>query len=64
MTQEPDFVTVLPTNNPRLFLVAVMTYQAHEDEYVAKKYSQQALPKVAAASLAQSWAAAIGVEVR
>lgn len=64
MESNPDFVTVLPTNNPRLWLVAVMTFHEYEDDYSIKKCSQQALPKVQAQSLASSWANAIGVEVR
>lgn len=64
MTPEPDFVTLLPTNNPSRWLVAVMTFQAHADDYAIKKCSQSALPKLAAQSLAESWAVAIGVEIR
>lgn len=64
MAEELDYITVLPTNNPRLYLVAVMTFHAHEDDYAIKKCSQSALPKQAAQSLAESWAAAIGVEIR
>lgn len=64
MTPEPDYVTCLPTNNPRLWLVAVMTFHAHEDDYAIKKCSQSAMPKQQAQSLAASWAAAIGVEIR
>ena len=62
VVDEPDYVTILPTNNPRLFLVAVMS--AHGDDYSIKKCSQYALPKIQATGLAHSWAAAIGAEVR
>ncbi len=64
MADDSDYVTVLPTNNPRLFLVAVMTFHSHEDDYAIKKCSQQGMPKVQAEGLAKSWAAAIGAEVR
>lgn len=63
MESNPDYITVLPTNNPKLWLVAVMTWD-NRDDYHIKKCSQQALPKVQAESLARSWAAAIGAEVR
>lgn len=59
-----DFVTVLPTNNPVRYLVAVMTYHKRDDEYIIKKVSEQALPHVQAEGLARSWAAALSVEVR
>lgn len=63
MESNPDFVTVLPTNNPVRYLVAVMTYHKRDEEYIIKKVSE-ALPHVQAEGLARSWAAALSVEVR
>lgn len=64
MDSNPDFVTLLPTNIPKLWLVAVMTYHSWDDDYAIKKCSEQALPKVQAEGLAKSWAAALQVEIR
>lgn len=64
MDDNKDFVTLMPTIRPDLFLVAVMTWNTMDEEYVARKYSEKALHKQQAMSLAQSWAAALQVEVR
>jgi hypothetical protein len=63
METNPDFIAVLPTNNPTRFIVAVMTFHAHDDEYVIKKCSH-GMKRQAADALAKSWAGAIGVEIR
>jgi hypothetical protein len=63
MTQEPDYVTVEKTVNPGKFCVLVMTHNPRDDEYSIRKTSQ-ALDEAAARSLANSWAAALGVEIR
>jgi hypothetical protein len=59
----PDYVTVLPTNNPVQFIVAVMTFHPHEDDYAIKKCSHS-MKRQYADALAKSWAAAISAEVR
>jgi hypothetical protein len=60
---EPDYVTVLATHDPRQFLVVVMKWHARDEEYIQGKVSEP-LPLVPARRLAESWAAALGIEVR
>lgn len=64
MTTEPDYVTILPTQSPHRFLVAVMTYHARDDEFIQKKVSQHATSRDMAEALADTWAAALGIQKR
>lgn len=61
---EPDYVTILPTQHVRKYLVAIMTYHARDEEFIQKKVSAEALNLSAAHALADSWAAALGIEKR
>lgn len=63
MNQEPDYVTISHTTTPGRFCVLVMTHDPRDDEYTIRKTSQ-ALDETAARSLANSWAAALGLEIR
>lgn len=63
---EPDYVTVnraVTPGNPSRFCVLLMKYHQQNDEYLAVKCSE-ALPEAAARALAQSWAAALQLDVR
>ena len=63
-TDNPDFVTLLPTTSPTLFLVAVMTYQSRDQEYVTHKLSPKALKRENAQALGAQWAKERGLEIR
>lgn len=63
MDENADYVTVLPTSNPRRFLACVMRYHKRDDEYVQARVSQ-VLSATAARSLAEMWSAALGLEIR
>lgn len=63
MSSEPDYVTVAPAVSVGRFCVLVMRYDARNDEYAIRK-SSLALSQVAAKTLAESWAAALRLEVR
>lgn len=65
MEINPDYVTILPAFPSRReqFLVAVRTYSAPVDDYITRRLSSP-LRREAADSLAQSWAAALKVDVR
>lgn len=64
MADEPDYVTVLPhAKDPYRACVAVMRYHAHSDSYDIHKCSEAMKVKEAEA-LAESWAAALKVEIR
>lgn len=60
---DEDYITLLPTANPRKFLVVVMHYRKRDDEYVQGRVSQP-LNETAAKSLAEMWAAAMKLSVR
>lgn len=62
--QNNDFVTVLATTSPHLFLVAVMTYLPRMGEYVTHKLSPKALRQEPANSLARQWADERHLEIR
>lgn len=60
---DQDYITILPTFREHEYLVAVMRYRPGQDDYIQGKVSlPHRLP--AAQALAQSWAAALGLEVR
>lgn len=63
MDDDRDFVTVNPTVGYKKFNVVVMRYDHHEQSHVVSRISQ-ALPKVAAESLAKSWAAVCQLDIR
>lgn len=63
MDDNPDYVTLLPTNVPRWYLVVVMTFHRSDDDYAIRKCSG-AMRLHAAKGLAQSWAASLGLTVR
>jgi hypothetical protein len=58
----PDYVTILPAIHDKA-CVAIMRWGYTDKEYVIHKCSR-AITKVAAESLARSWAAALKVEIR
>lgn len=58
-----DFVTVEHTADPHKFLVVVMRYRKAHDDYHQAQISHP-LSTTAATALAQSWAAALRLEVR
>lgn len=64
MSSEPDYVTILPTQHTRKYLVAIMTYHARDEEFIQKKVSQNAVSLSAAHAIADMWAAALGIEKR
>lgn len=64
MTAESDYVTVLATEHPKQFLVAVMTYHGRDEQYIQKKVSRERLTHSSAVHLAATWAAALHIEVR
>lgn len=59
----PDYVTVLPAVHPDKACVAIMSWNYSEHEYAIKKCSD-AIPRNAAIHLADSWAAAMRLEIR
>lgn len=59
----PDYITLLACINPHRAMVAVMTYDKPDDSYRGKKYSA-VLSLRSAAALAESWAAALKLEIR
>lgn len=61
---EPDYVTILATQHPQRFLVAIMTYHARDEQFIQKKVSREPLKREAADALAESWASALGLEKR
>lgn len=62
-TEETDYVTTLQCVNPQRALVAVMHYDKADDSYKVKKCSEP-LSQKGAIALAESWAAALKLEVR
>lgn len=62
MDAEPDYVTVLGRDDHRA-MVAIMHYERVRDEWVQKKVSE-VMPYRQAVALANSWAAALQLEVR
>lgn len=60
---DPDYVTTLACVNPQRAIVAVMHYDKADDSYRVKKCSEP-LSQKAAIALADSWAAALHLEVR
>lgn len=62
-TEETDYVTTLQCVNPQRALVAVMHFDKADDSYRVKKCSEP-LSQKGAISLAESWAAALHLEVR
>lgn len=62
-SKDEDYVTVMACVNPQRALVAVMRYERSGDGYTMKRCSEP-LSQRGAAALAQSWAAALGLEVR
>lgn len=63
MTDDTDYITLMPAVAFKKFCVAVMKYSRPEDGYYVFRCSQE-LPEAAAHSLARSWAAAMRLEVR
>lgn len=61
--KDSDYVTVLACTNPQRALVCVMHYDRAQDSYVLGKMSD-ALAVRSAKALAESWAAALKLEVR
>jgi hypothetical protein len=63
--EEPqeDYITTLACVNPQRALVAIMHYDKHDDSYRIGKCSEP-LSQRGAIALAQSWSAALGLEVR
>lgn len=61
--KDSDYVTVLACTNPQRALVCVMHYDKAQDSYVLGRMSD-ALAVRAARALAESWAAALKLEVR
>lgn len=59
----PDYITRLACANPQRSIVAVMHYITSQDSYQINKCSD-ALSHRAALALAESWAAATGLEIR
>lgn len=57
------YITLLPCVDPHKFLVVVMVCRNEDDGYLQTRVSQ-CLSETAAQALAQSWSAAMGVEVR
>lgn len=63
MTEEPDYITITPAVKHAQFNVCHMKWVSTEDGYVVYRVSSM-LRQPAAQSLAQSWAAALGLEIR
>lgn len=61
---EPDYVTVIPAVAPGKFDVVVFRWDGRIGEHVIYRSTQEPLSKAAADSLAQSWAAALRIEVQ
>jgi hypothetical protein len=60
---DEDYVMVNPAVRPHKFNAVVMRFDHTSQEYVVFRISE-ALPESAARALAQSWAAAMHMEVR
>lgn len=58
-----DYITLLATISPHKQIVAVMHYSKSQDSYQIHKCSEP-LSTRGAAALAESWAAALKVEIR
>lgn len=63
MTDDADYVTLMPAVAYQKFCVAVMKYSRHDDGYSIFRCSQD-LPHYAAQALAKSWAATMRLEIR
>lgn len=63
MTTEPDYVTINRAVGFQRFNTVIMKYNPHRDEYFVFRISEP-LKQDAAESLAKSWAAAMGLEMR
>lgn len=61
--ENDDYITMLPTVDNHRALVVIMHYTAASDNWEQKKCSD-ALSLRAARALAESWAAATGLEIR
>lgn len=60
---DPDYVTTLACVNPQRAIVAVMHYEKSDDSWKMRKCSEP-LSQKGAVTLAESWAAALKLEVR
>lgn len=60
---DADYIRIAPAIAPSKYCVLLMKYHSRDDSYLAVR-SSQPLSETAARSLAQSWAAALGLEVR
>lgn len=63
MPDEPDYITLLATVDGQRSIVAIMRYNRHDDSFNIGRCSE-ALSIRAAKALAESWAAALHLEVR
>ena len=63
MDDNPDFITIMACVNPHRGVVCIMHYRKDQDSYVQGKMSD-ALSLRAATALAESWAAALHLEIR
>lgn len=63
--ENPDFTTILPTfwRGGSLFCAAIRKYSSSADEYISSRVSNP-MKKEKALSLAESWAATLGIHVR
>jgi hypothetical protein len=64
MTDDRDYITLMAAVAHNKFLVVVMRYHKSGDEYIQTRVSHEPLAKPAAEALAQSWAAAMNLEIR
>lgn len=60
---DPDYITLMACVNPQRAIVAVMHYDKADDGYRIRKCSEP-LSQKGAATLAESWAAALNLEIR
>lgn len=64
MTDEPDFIAILPTVRRDLFLVAVMHFRKDLDSYITTTCHPRTLHMKQARRLANRWAEDLSLEVR
>lgn len=60
---DDHYITVLPTSNHYYFIVVEMRYRRGADDYIQGRCSMP-LKGEAAKALAESWAAAMKLEIR
>lgn len=60
---DPDYITLMACVNPQRAIVAVMRYEKADDSYRVRKCSEP-LSQKGATALAESWAAALNLEIR